>query len=47
MSLDGEYLTVWRNGMVDIKVPCVKKAKEKPDVKLAGNVKVITQKSTK
>lgn len=47
MSLDGEYLTVWRNGMVDIKVPCVKKAKEKPDVKLAGNVKVITQKSAK
>lgn len=38
ISLDGEYLTVYRNGMVDIKVPCSKRLGSKAVVKYACNV---------
>lgn len=38
ISLDGEYLTVFRNGMVDIKVPCSKRLGSKTVVKYACNI---------
>ena len=38
ISLDGEYLTVYRNEMVDIKVPCTKKLGSNPKVSFADNI---------
>ena len=43
MSLDGKYLTVCRDGMVDIKVPCVKKAQRNVGVRYADNVERVSE----